>query len=492
MSLGLSKSRYCSAVQCQKMLWLKKHCPEQFDDAVMNQAVLDTGLEVGDLAMGLFGDFSEVPYGDLNEMIKETQRLLQSGVQNIAEASFSYNGLFCSVDLLKSKGDNRVEIYEVKSSTQIQDIYYHDVAYQSYVLTKLGFVVEVVGIVHIDNTYIRIGDLELDSLFKINDVTEVAKSYFSDVEERVKDLEGYMKQTEEPEQSIGPQCFSPYACGFFAFCTRELPTPNVFHVSGMHKRIMFSHYERGYLSFPDLEQFGKLNPGNLLQIRHELHELPDYMERNNIACFLAQVTYPLYFLDFETFQPAIPLYDYSKPYEQIVFQYSLHYMEVKGGQLKHKAYLAYPGEDPRAELAKQLCKDIPLNVCTVAYNMSFEKSRIKSLADLFPDLAGHLMNIHDNIIDLMVPFRSKNYYTRAMQGSYSIKYVLPALYPNDIDLDYNQLEGVHNGAEASAIFAKMASMSHEELEKYRGHLLKYCELDTYAMVKIWKKLCEIV
>ena len=101
MSLYLSKSRYCSAVQCPKMLWLKKHCPEQFDDSVMNQAILDTGLEVGDLAMGLFGDFSEVPYGDLNEMIKETQRLLQAGTKNIAEASFSYNGLFCSVDLLK-------------------------------------------------------------------------------------------------------------------------------------------------------------------------------------------------------------------------------------------------------------------------------------------------------------------------------------------------------------------------------------------------------
>jgi len=492
MSLYLSKSRYCSAVQCPKMLWLKKHCPEQFDDAVMNQAILDTGLEVGDLAMGLFGDFSEVPYGDLNDMIEETQRLLLAGAKNIAEASFSYNGLFCSVDLLKNNGGNRVEIYEVKSSTQINDIYYHDAAYQNYVLTKLGFTVEEVGIVHINNTYVRFGELEFDSLFIINNVTEEARSYFSDVEKRIKELEEYMKQTEEPEQRIGPHCFAPYSCGFFAFCTRDLPTPNLFHVAGMQKRTMFSHYERGCISFLDLEQQPKLNPSNLLQIRHELHDLPDYVEKDSIAAFLEQVTYPLYFLDFESFQPAIPLYDDSKPYEQIVFQYSLHYIETKDGQLMHKAYLAYPGADPRRELAKQLCKDIPINVCTVAYNMSFEKTRIKRLAELFPDLADHLMNIHDHIIDLMIPFRQKSYYTKAMQGSYSIKYVLPALYPNDPELDYSQLEEIQNGADASAIFPKMASMSMEELEKYRGHLLKYCELDTYAMVKIWKKLCEVV
>lgn len=119
------------------------------------------------------------------------------------------------------------------------------------------------------------------------------------------------------------------------------------------------------------------------------------------------ISYPLYFLDFESFQPAIPLYDNSHPYEQIVFQYSLHYIEHEGGKLKHKEFLAYPGEDPRRKLAEQLCSDIPLNVCTTAYNMGFEKGRIRGLAEIFPDLSEHLMNIHDNIVDLMIPFQKK-------------------------------------------------------------------------------------
>ena len=102
------------------------------------------------------------------------------------------------------------------------------------------------------------------------------------------------------------------------------------------------------------------------------------------------------------------------------------------------------------------------------------------------------MNIHDNIVDLMIPFQKRYYYTKAMEGSYSIKYVLPALFPDEPELDYHNLEGVHNGQEASATFIKMAEMDAETLEEYRTHLLNYCKLDTYAMVKVWEKLKEVV
>lgn len=196
------------------------------------------------------------------------------------------------------------------------------------------------------------------------------------------------------------------------------------------------------------------------------------------------LSYPLYFLDFETFNPAIPLYDNSSPYEQIVFQYSLHYIEKEGGELKHKEFLAYPGEDPRRKLAEQLCADIPENVCTTAYNMGFEKGKIAGLADLYPDLRNHLLNIHDNIQDLMIPFRSRWYYSKEMEGSYSIKYVLPALFPDDPNLNYHNLEGVHNGGEASNTFLAMQKMSPKELKIWRKNLLTYCGLDTFAMVKI--------
>ena len=147
--------------------------------------------------------------------------------------------------------------------------------------------------------------------------------------------------------------------------------------------------------------------------------------------------------------------------------------------------LAESNIDPRRSLAESLIKDIPLDVCTLAYNMSFEKNVIKNLAELYPDLSNHLMNIYNNIKDLMIPFKDREYYTKDMHGSYSIKYVLPALFPND-----ESLELIHNGSEAMNTYANLSNYSKEEQEHIRERLLKYCELDTYAMVKIYEKLLE--
>ena len=135
--------------------------------------------------------------------------------------------------------------------------------------------------------------------------------------------------------------------------------------------------------------------------------------------------------------------------------------------------------------------DIPAGVCTLAYNMSFEKGRIAELAKAFPDLADQLLAINEGVDDLMKPFAAGDVYVRAMGGSNSIKAVLPALFPHDPDLDYHALEGVHNGSEAMAVYAQLADMAPEQAEQVRQQLLSYCELDTLAMVKIYQFLIEV-
>ncbi len=217
----------------------------------------------------------------------------------------------------------------------------------------------------------------------------------------------------------------------------------------------------------------------------------DIIDTENIRNFLAELSYPLYFLDFETIYPAEPLFDGVRPYQQIPFMYSLHWIEEEGGELHHTVFFSYPGKDPRRAIAEELCADIPKGVCTVAYNMCFEKARIRDLAELFPDLADHLMDIHDNMNDMMLPFRRKWYYTDAMRGSYSLKSVLPALYPDDPELDYSLLEGIHNGGDASETYLAMWQMTDEEIAKKCQELNKYCGLDTYAMVKMWGRLKEV-
>ena len=310
--------------------------------------------------MGLFGDYVEVPYGDLMEMCRRTEELIQSGTAVIAEASFAWNGLFCSVDLVRVLGERSVEVVEVKSSTRVTLIYQEDVAFQNYLLTQLGYDVERVMIAHINTEYVRHGALELDKLFALEDVTDIAREKRSAVEERISFLENYMQAAEEPDDPIGSHCFSPYGCAFFPYCTRALPKPNIFDVTGLQTRTRLANYQKGIVSFEDIEANKAVNANALIQVSHTLHDLPPVIDKKAILKFLDGLSYPLYFLDFESFQPAIPLYDRSSPYEQIVFQYSLHTPEVKGAPLEHREYLAWPGEDPRRGVTEALCRDLCL------------------------------------------------------------------------------------------------------------------------------------
>lgn len=181
-----------------------------------------------------------------------------------------------------------------------------------------------------------------------------------------------------------------------------------------------------------------------------------------------------------------------RPYQQIPTQYSLHILRRQEAELEHREYLAEAGTDPRRAVAEHLVADIPADACTLAYNMGFEKGRISELANAFPDLADHLLAINAGMHDLIVPFRKGSFYARAMGGSNSIKAVLPALFPEDPELDYHALDGVHNGSEAMDAFARMVDMSPEETALTREHLLRYCELDTLAMVRIWERLCKAI
>ncbi len=492
MSLQLTKSDYVLGVQCLKMLWLKNFREDEYDEAVTNQSILDVGREVGNLAKGLFGAYSEISVGDIESMIEETNEKISNNIEIIAEATFDYNGLLCRVDILRNLGNMKLEIYEVKSSTEIKDIYYDDASYQYYVPTQLGYEVSKVHIVHINNEYVRFGDLDLKQLFKLVDVTADVLNLVPVVERKLADISSYLEMANEPHNDIGDYCFDPYDCGFFGYCTSHIPKPNVFNVAGLRLSNKLVLYDQGIISFAELYASNQLKDKQHRQVEHEIYDLATYINRQEIRAFLNQLSYPIYFLDFESIQPAIPLYDGSSPYQQIPFQYSLHYIEEEGGELRHEEYLAYPEEDPRIGLVQKLCEDIPRDVCVLAYNMGFEKGVIQKLAQIYPQYESHLMNMHDNMQDLMVPFQRHYYYTKAMKGSYSIKYVLPALFPDDPQLDYSNLEGVHNGMEASNTFLHLVNMDEKKQNQQRKYLLEYCKLDTYAMVKIWEKLKEAV
>lgn len=498
MNFNFSKSKYCGLWQCPKIAWLRKYKPDEItvDGSVI--ARMEAGNVVGDLAMGLFGDFVEVTaYNgdkiDLSKMIENTKAEIEKGTPVICEASFDYNGLYCAVDILK-KENGGWAIYEVKSSTHEDKLVYAaDVAYQKYVLENCGINITGTYLICLNNEYIFDGVLNIQELFKITDISESVFFESTNIKTNLNVAELILKSEDEPPIDLSTACNNPYRCSFWKYCAKEIPTPSVFDLYRMSFSKKIDYYKKGKIRYEDLINEPKItNDKQLRQMSFYLKEQGTYIDKAGIGAFLDTLSFPIYFLDFETVQPVIPEYIGTKPYAQIPFQYSLHYIEKEGGELKHKEFLAESGTDPRRALAERLCEDIPMNVCVTAYNKAFECTRIKELAETFPDLAEHLLNIKDNTKDLLEPFQSGYYYNKAMGGSFSIKSVLPAIFPDDPALDYHNLEQIHNGGEAMSIFPKIKDMPEDEQKTTRHNLLKYCELDTYAMVKVWEELRRVV
>lgn len=495
--MGISKSKYTLYRQCSKALWLKQNHPELAVVVPRMEARFFAGNQVGDLAMGLFGDYVEVttckPDGklDLSAMIAKTKECLNNNTDVICEASFTYDGNYCAVDILKKEKDGYA-IYEVKSSTDAdKDVYAQDVAYQKWLLMKCGINITGTYLVCVNSDYVLDDELNIHEFFKIEDISQSVEREIVRVGHDVKVIVQLLQQQSEPTNDLDVCCHKPYDCAFWNYCSRHLPTPSVFDLYRMNFGKKVAMYHAGQMAFEDLDSC-LLTDKQQMQVACTLQQ-QSYINKNGIKEFLNTLSYPLYFLDFETEQPVVPKYKGTHPYQQVPFQYSLHIIERENGPLLHTEFLGDSVSDPRRALAEQLCRDIPLNVCVLAYNKAFECTRLREMADAFPDLSAHLLNIRDNIKDLLDPFQQGNYYLPSMGGSFSIKVVLPALFPNDPDLDYHNLDGnVHNGSEAMNIYPMIAAMSEDEQERARQSLLKYCELDTYAMVKVWEKLREIV
>ena len=520
---GLSKSRYTAFCQCPKNLWLKVFKPEvaEVDDSL--QARFEQGNVVGDLAMGLFGDFKEANAKkddgslDLGKMVEQTRQWMQEGVENICEASFALEGHYCAVDILRKNGDGW-DIYEVKSTSFPEfngqasrlEKYAPDIAYQKWVLTKCGVKVTGTYLVCLNSDYVRQGELDIQQLFVVNDMKELVENEYQKVSFNAQRAVKVINSETEPELDLSECCMKPYGCAFLDYCKLQhgVTPPSVFDLYGVgfsFKKKLES-YHQGLIKFEDLRS-KDIGPIQNMQIEATLTG-KEFINPAGIRQFLEKLTYPIYFLDFETMQDAVPQYDGAKVYAQITFQYSLHIKEMPdrirvsdgprhlrmkvGKHPIHKEYLApSDGNDPRRALAEQLCKDIPKDVCTLAYNKMFECGRIRELAALYPDLSDHLLNIADHIIDLIDPFRAGDYYVPAMGGSFSIKRVLPALFPGDSELDYHNLDNrCRNGGDAMTIFPRIKDMEPAEAAASREALLRYCELDTWAMVKVWEKLKE--
>lgn len=488
MGSGLSKSLILKGLQCQKALWLAKNPPDfAFPPQPDLQAKFRAGTEVGVLAQQLFPGGVEVPYDGLSfpAQLARTRELIDNGAQVIYEASFSFSAIFVKVDILVRDGAGW-QIHEVKMGTGVKPVNLDDVAVQQYVLNGCGLSVSRSFLVHIDNSYVRHGEIEVNKLFASEDISDKVTARQQSMPEIVSEFRQTMREEISPGIDIGPHCTDPYECDYIPYCWRYVPENSIFDLRGNGIK-KFDYYNRGIIKLEDLP-LDQLNPAQGQQTQATLNQ-QDSLNPQGVKQFLNTLWYPLCHLDFETFNSPIPKFDDTRPYQQVPFQFSLHIQQRAGDEPQHFEFLASTDGDPRRELIEKLLAAIPENACILTYNQAFEKGVLRNLAEQFPDLGETIKAMLANVRDLMVPFRRRDVYRWQMRGSYSIKEILPAMVP---DLSYDGLE-IADGMAAMQAYHDMCALEPgEELDQLRQSMFDYCRMDTLAMVRILEELKNIV
>ena len=521
MSFYFSKSKFVSVcTTCDKYAWLDKYRPDDkkpIDE--YTESLFANGHKVGELAKKHFNVdvdvtiLNELDYPNTTAMVIETKKQIAAGTKVIAEASFDAGGFFCSVDILVRNDDGSYNIYEVKSSKRdlksnkkrdgVKEKYLIDAAYQQFILEQLGYKIDKVFVVLLSDTYVRGKTLDLNQYFVPVDVTRFTTVMQAMVKDKLVEIAKVLKQTIEPSSHFNDKCKD---CDYFAYCLKNVTAPSVFDIYEKTTPTKHELYNSG-ITFFDAPMHATMKPAAKKQIEYYNRPNDAYIDKVAIKDFLDSLIFPLYSLDFETYQAVVPEHEGMKVSEVVPFQYSIHVMKVPDGDysegspdIDESHFIDISGGDPRRAIAESLVKDIPYGASVVAYHESTERNIIKRLAELFPDLADHLLSFgyinskgEKRYIDPLPLFQGGYYYTSAMRTKFSIKSVLPALYPNDPTLDYHNLEGsVKNGTQAMTAISKVNEATPEERIKIEEDLIKYCALDTFAVVKVIKKLYEVI
>ncbi len=488
MTLAISKSKYVAGLQCPKLLWTLYNDRNAIPppDAA-KQAIFDTGHMVGDLAKDLFPEGVEIAWSDdpnvrIERTVAETLERMKQRIP-LYEASFLVDGCYCRADLLVPAAGEAWDLYEVKSATSVKDVNLHDVAFQAWAIEQSGVRLDRLYLVHLDNTYVRQGEIDIHELFHAEDVTGRARDLMPDVPQNVRRMQAVIAG-ERPGTSIGEHCSDPYECDLWPACSSFLPHDNVLDLYRVRKRDAFAMISDGVTSVADISP-AALNAKQRIQ-QEAICTGVTHVDAEEIHTWLTGLEYPLHCFDFETMMPAVPLFDGTRPYQQIPFQFSLHIVDGPGAEPHHVEFLAENAVDPRPELIDALGAIGPEGTI-LAYNIGFEQARLRELAADFPAHAGFLLGLVGRFQDLIVPFRNFWWHDARQRGSCSLKYVLPAV----TGTTYKGME-IAEGSQAAREFQRVVFGNVDPSEKARvlAALRIYCAQDTLALVDVIDALRE--
>jgi hypothetical protein len=484
----LSKSRFMAGLQCHKRLYLQlfhRDLADPLDGG--RQAILDTGTQVGELARDSYTGGVLITEGHLHHRaaVSSTEKALADpSIQAIYEAAFVYDNIRIRADILARSGNDVFDLIEVKSGTSVKKEHIPDVAVQLYVLHGCGIPVGRVYLCHLNRYYVyQGGDYDLSQLFAIDDVTEKALERQPDIPLILEEMRLPLWGLEPPDIRPMRQCSKPYQCEFYGHCHTGGTEHPVIQLPNASEKLVLELGESGVEDIRDIpDGYPGLNPTQQLVrdcvVGNHVHIAPDLPEA------LGRLEYPVHFLDFETFGPALPLYTGTRPYQTLPFQWSNHTL-TGNGELRHQEFLHDGFGDPREPFARSLLEALGSSGPIVVYT-GYEAMCLRELAGALPDLADAIIALAENrLVDLHRLIRT-NCYHPEFHGSFSIKTVLPALVP---ELDYSDLE-VSDGMQASAAYAEMIQPETpaDRRSQLRESLLAYCERDTEAEVRLFEVL----
>ncbi len=480
----LTKSRFLAGLQCHKRLWLEIHEPAE---GVLEQKVaFINGRAVDKIVQTLSPGLVISRDRGMPAAIAKTTRAMRSGsASTLYQPAFRAGNLAAIADILRRQRAG-FHLVEVKASTSVKNLHILDAAFQTLVLRAGKIPIEQVFIGHVDNAFVLESPGDYAGLVVEENVMQDVEKTLGEVAERASVFLGVMAESKVPAVPMGPQCTDPYPCPFIERCRGELGTPIKYPIELLPRatKIVEVLRHEGYRELADVP---------IERLTSEVHRRIQQATASGVAFFeetatadLRVLPYPLAHLDFETIGLAVPEIVGTRPYEQLPFQWSLH-VEESPTRMRHAEYLAIESFGDFQALASALLDAVPDQGPIFAYNASFEREQLTRLAKRLPDLADRLRATAGRLVDLL-PIARAAYYHRDMQGSWSIKAVLPTIAPG---LAYRSLGAVRDGESAQLAFLELrgAEADTARRETLIQGLLEYCGRDTLGMVVLRRFLC---
>jgi predicted RecB family nuclease len=485
--MRISKSKFVAGRQCLKRLYWQVHEPElaaQPDAAT--EVIMEQGHQVGLLARQLFpGGVGVDGSAGLEQAIRATRELVANPeVPAIFEGTFENSSVLVRVDILQRRRDGRWRLVEVKSSTQVKEEHLDDVGIQYRVLSRSGLDVASACLAHVNRNYVRDGAIDPRRFFKIRNLTRRVQRLQPKLTFQLRAEFTVLNMPKPPDLPAGPHCTNPVTCEFYDRCNLPRPDDHVGYLPRIHASAMDELEELGIESIHDIPEDFELTE---IQRRAAscVQTGEPWYDSEALKAELATLSYPISYLDFESVNPAIPRFAGMRPYQQVVFQFSVHRQKELGAQPEHFEFLAMEASDPRREFIASLCSVLGESGTIAVYNIAFESGRLSELAEWLPEFAERIKNIQARLWDLLPVVRNRIYHP-AFAGSYSLKAVLPAFLPS---MSYAGM-AVGNGQDAGLAWESLVhgDLACDERDRIRKALLDYCGRDTLALVKLITKL----